>query len=36
MLACALELCAQARKTGFVIMDAEGVAGICRQEQTDP
>ncbi len=36
MLACALELCVQARKTGFVIMDAEGVAGICRQEQTDP
>ncbi len=26
----------QARKTIFVITDAEGVAGICRQEQTDP
>jgi D-amino peptidase len=26
----------QARKTVFVITDAEGVAGICRQEQTEP
>jgi D-amino peptidase len=26
----------QSRKTVFVITDAEGVAGICRQEQTDP
>jgi D-amino peptidase len=26
----------QARKSIFVITDAEGVAGICRQEQTDP
>lgn len=26
----------QGRKTVFVITDAEGVAGICRQEQTDP
>jgi D-amino peptidase len=30
-------LCAgQARKSVFVITDAEGVAGICRQEQTEP
>ena len=27
---------AQARKSIFVITDAEGVAGVCRQEQTDP
>jgi D-amino peptidase len=27
---------AQPRKSVFVITDAEGVAGICRQEQTDP
>jgi D-amino peptidase len=27
---------AQPRKTIFIISDAEGVAGICRQEQTDP
>lgn len=27
---------AQGRKAIFVITDAEGVAGICRQEQTDP
>lgn len=27
---------AQGRRTIFVITDAEGVAGICRQEQTDP
>jgi D-amino peptidase len=26
----------QARKSIFVITDAEGVAGICRQDQTDP
>jgi len=26
----------QAKKTVLVITDAEGVAGICRQEQTDP
>lgn len=26
----------QARRSVFVITDAEGVAGICRQEQTDP
>ena len=27
---------AQPRKTIFVITDAEGVAGVCRQDQTDP
>ena len=36
LLACALAVCAQAKKTIFVITDAEGVAGICRQDQTDP
>jgi D-amino peptidase len=34
--ACATGVCAQAHKTVFVITDAEGVAGVCRQEQTDP
>jgi len=27
---------AQSRKTVFLITDAEGVAGVCRQDQTDP
>src|SRR5882724_8430275 len=27
---------AQMRKTVFLITDAEGVAGVCRQDQTDP
>ena len=27
---------AQSRKTVFIVTDAEGVAGICRQDQTDP
>ena len=27
---------AQAKKSVFVITDAEGIAGICRQEQTEP
>jgi D-amino peptidase len=27
---------AQAKKTIFIITDAEGVAGVCRQDQTDP
>src|SRR5438876_12181612 len=27
---------AQARKTVFMITDAEGVAGVCRQDQTEP
>src|SRR3989442_12716479 len=26
----------QARKTVFMITDAEGVAGVCRQDQTEP
>ncbi|MCP5114374.1 MAG: M55 family metallopeptidase, partial [bacterium] len=29
-------LIAQSRNTVFLITDAEGVAGVCRQEQTDP
>jgi D-amino peptidase len=29
-------LSAQPRKTVFLITDAEGVAGVCRQDQTDP
>ena len=38
ILACALAaaLSAQPRKTVFLITDAEGVAGVCRQDQTDP
>jgi D-amino peptidase len=36
MLACSLSAFAQAKKTIFMITDAEGVAGICRQDQTDP
>ncbi|MBZ5591413.1 MAG: M55 family metallopeptidase [Acidobacteriia bacterium] len=38
ILACAIvaALHAQARKTVFLITDAEGVAGVCRQDQTDP
>lgn len=36
-IGCAALVCpAQPRKSVFVITDAEGVAGICRQEQTDP
>lgn len=35
-LVCALALCAQARKTVFLITDAEGVAGVCRQDLTEP
>src|SRR5260370_19881403 len=27
---------AQAKKSVFLISDAEGVAGVCRQDQTDP
>src|SRR5579859_7810710 len=27
---------AQAKKSVFVITDAEGVAGVCRQDQTEP
>jgi D-amino peptidase len=37
MLALALApLWAQSRTSVFVITDAEGVAGVCRQDQTDP
>src|ERR1700739_3131085 len=36
ILICAASLCAQPRKTVFLITDAEGVAGVCRQDQTDP
>ena len=38
IFACTLAaaLCAQPRKTVFLITDAEGVAGVCRQDQTDP
>ena len=36
ILACASALLAQSRKTVFLVTDAEGVAGICRQDQTDP
>ncbi len=32
----AVSALAQAKKTIFIITDAEGVAGICRQEQTEP
>jgi D-amino peptidase len=28
--------CQQAKKAVFIISDAEGVAGVCRQEQADP
>lgn len=36
LLLCSASVSAQGRKTVFVITDAEGVAGVCRQEQTDP
>lgn len=36
VLACALPLAAQVKRTVFVITDAEGVAGICRQDQVEP
>src|SRR5512140_2974084 len=36
LLAAVLPLAAQTKKTVIVITDAEGVAGICRQDQTDP
>src|SRR6478736_686125 len=32
----AATLAAQSRKAVFLITDAEGVAGVCRQDQTDP
>src|SRR5215472_9933386 len=36
LLAAVLPLAGQPRKTIFMITDAEGVAGVCRQDQTDP
>jgi len=35
-LICGCALWGQPRKTVFLITDAEGVAGVCRQDQTDP
>ena len=35
ILVCAAGLWAQ-KKTIFMITDAEGVGGVCRQEQTEP
>src|ERR1700730_1712249 len=35
VLLAAAVLCAQ-KKTIFIITDAEGVGGVCRQDQTDP
>ena len=31
-----IQVSAQAKKKIFIITDAEGVAGVCSQEQTDP
>jgi D-amino peptidase len=36
LLLAALPLLPQTRKTIFLITDAEGVAGVCRQDQTEP
>jgi D-amino peptidase len=36
LVLCAAIAAAQSKKTVLVITDAEGIAGICRQEQTDP
>ena len=38
ILACALAaaLSAQSKKVVFLVTDAEGVGGVCRQDQTDP
>src|SRR5882672_5042641 len=36
LLLCLASSWAQARKTIFMITDAEGVAGVCRQDQTEP
>ena len=36
LLTAAAHAPAQTKKTIFVITDAEGVAGVCRQDQTDP
>src|ERR1700675_4462564 len=35
-LLCMTSAWAQAKKSVFMITDAEGVAGVCRQDQTDP
>jgi D-amino peptidase len=35
VLICSVVVSAQPRKTVFLITDAEGVAGVCRQDQTD-
>src|SRR4029077_1387231 len=35
-LLCAASVWAQAKKSVFMITDAEGVAGVCRQDQTEP
>lgn len=36
LLAAGAPVAAQTRKSIFMITDAEGVAGVCRQDQTDP
>ena len=36
LVLCAQSAFPQPKKTIFVITDAEGVAGVCRQDQTDP
>src|SRR5690349_24034292 len=36
LLICSAMLMAQPRKTIFLITDAEGVGGVCRQDQTEP
>jgi D-amino peptidase len=36
LLVCAVAAVAQPRKSILMITDAEGVAGICRQDRTDP
>jgi D-amino peptidase len=36
LLLASLPLSAQTKKTVFMITDAEGVAGVCRQDQTEP
>lgn len=36
LLLSGLALAAQTKKTVFMITDAEGVAGVCRQDQTEP
>src|SRR5438128_11138265 len=36
LLLCLPSAWAQAKKSVFMITDAEGVAGVCRQDQTEP